>query len=57
MIKRIHVTYHLDLDAGADSSKIDRAYALHAERCPVYRSLHPQIDITTALQTSEIESG
>ena len=57
MIKRIHVTYHLELDAGADSSKIDRAYALHAERCPVYRSLHPQIDITTALQTSEIESG
>jgi len=48
IIKRIHVVYHLSTPAG-DKEKVDRAYALHAENCPVYRSIRAAIDITTEL--------
>ena len=49
VIKRIHVRYRLEVDADADSEAIDRAMKTHPRSCPVYRSVHPQIDITTSL--------
>ncbi|MFQ5669104.1 MAG: OsmC family protein [Acidobacteriota bacterium] len=49
VIKRIHVAYQLQVDAEADRQAIDRVLRVHAEHCPVYRSLHPQIEITTSL--------
>jgi uncharacterized OsmC-like protein len=52
VIKRIHVTYHLSSSA-ADKEKVLRAYDVHAEKCPVYRSLHPQITITTEMDWVE----
>jgi hypothetical protein len=53
VIKRIHVQYTLRVDPGADRAKIDRAFARHMERCPVYRSVGGCIDVTTALDVVE----
>jgi uncharacterized OsmC-like protein len=52
VIKRIHVVYHLTTLA-EDREKVDRAYGLHAAKCPVYRSLTPGIAITTELDWRE----
>jgi uncharacterized OsmC-like protein len=52
IIKRIHVHYLL---RGVDDpdeetrAKIDRVHALHADFCPVARSIGGSIDITTDL--------
>lgn len=48
VIRRIHVVYRLATPAD-DREKVDRAYAVHAEHCPVYRSLRAAIEITTEL--------
>ena len=55
VLKRIHVTYHLQVDDDADREVVDRALRVHADSCPVYRSLHPQIQISTALELSQRE--
>jgi uncharacterized OsmC-like protein len=47
------VVYHLSTPA-EDKEKVDRAYALHAENCPVYRSIGPAIAITTELDWREL---
>jgi uncharacterized OsmC-like protein len=54
VIKRIHVTYHLATPA-EDRDKVDRAYAIHAENCPVYRSISAAIAITTELDWHVLE--
>ena len=48
VIRQIHVKYNLKA-AGADEKAIQRAFALHPMRCPVYRTLHRCIEITTEL--------
>ncbi len=48
VIRHIHVKYLLQA-AGEDESAIARAFDLHPMRCPVYRTLHGCIDITTEL--------
>jgi len=53
IIKRIHVVYHLSAP-GEFKEKVLRAYAIHANKCPVYRSLSPGITITTELDWQEI---
>lgn len=50
MIKRIHVTYRLRADGDVDKEKVDRVLHVHANSCPVYRSIHPQIEVTTDLE-------
>jgi uncharacterized OsmC-like protein len=52
VLKRIHLTYTLAVESGADRAAIDRAMDSHPERCPVYRSIHPQIRITTSLEVA-----
>ena len=49
VIKRIHVIYHLKTDA-AHKETVERVFDFHADFCPVYRSIHTSIDITTELQ-------
>lgn len=49
MLRRIAVTYRLVVQPGTDRDAVDRVLRVHASSCPVYRSLHPQIAITTAL--------
>lgn len=59
MVKRIHVTYHLVVDEAviADQAKraaIDRVLAVHAERCPVARTIGGCVDITTSLELTTV---
>ena len=50
ILKRIHVVLTLK-DAAADKQDAaERAHAVFKEKCPVYRSLHRAIDITTELK-------
>jgi uncharacterized OsmC-like protein len=53
VIKRIYVLYHLQTPR-EDKEKVDRAYAIHAENCPVYRSIHKAIEVTTGLDWREL---
>ncbi len=48
VIRQIHVKYLLQA-ADQDAEKIQRALDLHPMRCPVYRTLHNSIEITTEL--------
>lgn len=48
MIKRIHVTYYLKTAAENRETAV-RAHDLHADYCPVARSIRGCIDITTEL--------
>ena len=50
MIRRIHVTYRLQAEPDVDRELLDRVLRVHQDACPVYRSLHPQITITTGLE-------
>ncbi len=46
VIRRIHVIYRLK--AGEEQREtVERVHGVHASRCPVYRTLHRCIDITT----------
>ena len=49
VVRRIHVKYLLQA-AGADAEALGRAHDMHAMRCPVYRTLHQCIEITTELE-------
>ena len=48
VIRRIHVKLHLKAEE-AQREVAERVHGFFAASCPVYRSLHPQIDITTEL--------
>ena len=46
VIRRIHVRYHLK--AGEEHREtVDRVHGFHRDKCPVYKSIHASIDITT----------
>ena len=46
VVKRVHVTYRLK--AGEEHREtVQRVHDMHANKCPVYRSIHTSIDITT----------
>jgi uncharacterized OsmC-like protein len=50
VLRRIHVVFTL---RGVAVEKVDaaqRAHQVFKERCPVYRSIHRAIDITTELR-------
>jgi uncharacterized OsmC-like protein len=49
VVKRIAVTYTGLEVADDEREKVDRVLAVHAEGCPVARSLKGSIEITTAL--------
>jgi uncharacterized OsmC-like protein len=49
VIRRIHVTYRLAAPA-AVREVVERVHAVHTMSCPIYRSLHTAIDITTEVQ-------
>ncbi len=49
VVKRIHVTYTgLQVDE-QDAEKVERVLAVHADGCPVARSIKGAIEITTRL--------
>jgi uncharacterized OsmC-like protein len=49
VVKRIRVAYELRNEDG-DRRTIERVHAAHKEACPIYRSIHEAIDITTRLE-------
>ena len=53
VIRRIHVLYHIQAPADA-KAVIERVHEIHADHCPVYKSLHKAIEITTSYQSSPI---
>ncbi len=55
VIRRIHVVYHINAPAEARET-IERVHRIHAGHCPVYRSLHKAIEITTEYQLQEESS-
>jgi len=46
VIKRIHVAYALSTP-DAPAEVVERVHAIHKDGCPVYRSIHRAIEITT----------
>ncbi|HEX2028417.1 MAG TPA: OsmC family protein [Nitriliruptorales bacterium] len=54
VVRRIHVAYRLEVDADTDRAAVERVYGLHQERCPVARSIHPQIEVSTSLELVEV---
>jgi uncharacterized OsmC-like protein len=49
VIRRIHVA--MQLVAAEDSrGMVDRVHALYAMRCPLYRTLHNAIELTSSYQ-------
>jgi uncharacterized OsmC-like protein len=49
VIRRIHVHYELSA-GGADPEIVERVHSLHADRCPVARSIRDSIDISTSYE-------
>jgi uncharacterized OsmC-like protein len=54
VIRRIHVVYHLSTSPD-EKERVFQLHAMHAEKCPVYRSLTPGIAITTELDWHDTE--
>ncbi len=54
MIRRIQVTYHLKIDP-AHRDAAERVHGIHADYCPVARSIGGCIDITTSLEMEDVE--
>jgi uncharacterized OsmC-like protein len=53
VIKRIHVTYHLKLDP-EKRQVAERAHGIHAEFCPVARTLRGCVEISTSLEMENL---
>ncbi len=52
VIKRVHVVYTLKLDP-AQRETAERVHAMHADRCPVYKTVSGCIDVTTELRMED----
>lgn len=48
VLKRIHVKMLLEAEP-AQRETAERVHGLYAQSCPIYRSIHPQIAVTTEL--------
>lgn len=53
VVRRIHVTYQLRLSA-EQRAAAERAHRVHAERCPVYRTIRHCVETTTSLQMEDL---
>ncbi len=53
VIRRIHVEYTLKLDQ-TKQEVAERAHDLHAEYCPVARTIRDCVDISTSLEFVEL---
>ncbi len=53
VIRRIHADYHLKL-APADRETAERVHAMHADFCPIARSVKGCIEVTTALHMEDV---
>ena len=53
VVRRMHVRYQLRLQP-AQHAAAERAYNVHADNCPVYRTIRGCVDITTSLEMEDI---
>ncbi|MDQ4144211.1 MAG: hypothetical protein M3198_10805 [Actinomycetota bacterium] len=53
IIKRLHVTHRLRVEADADREALQRAHDGHVAKCPVAQSIGGCIDISTELELIE----
>ena len=44
MLRRIHVKFTLET---SEREAAERIHGIFAQACPIYRSIHPQIAVTT----------
>jgi len=49
IVKHIHVDYELQGVDPEQHETVERVLGFHAEKCPVARSISPQIGITTSV--------
>ena len=49
VVKRIHVEYRLSGVDPGQRETVERVLGFHADKCPVARSISPQIAITTSV--------
>ena len=56
VVRRIHVTYRLRLQP-AQRAAAERVLAVHADRCPVYRTIRNCVDITTSLEMEDLNGA
>ena len=55
VVRRIHVSYYLRLHP-KQRAAAERAHTVHADGCPVYRTIRGCVDITTSLDLEDIAS-
>ena len=55
VVRRIHVTYRLRLRR-EQRAAAERAHTIHADNCPVYRTIRGCVDITTSLEMEDIST-
>jgi uncharacterized OsmC-like protein len=48
VIRRIHVSMHLVAPEGA-TEKVERVHSIYAMNCPLYRTLHNAIQLTSSV--------
>lgn len=53
VIRRIHVTYQLKLDPQKREAA-ERAHKVHAEFCPVARTIRDCVEVTTSLEMVDL---
>lgn len=56
VVRRIHVTYTLRLQADQREAA-QRAHGVHADSCPVYRTIRDCVAVTTSLEMEEVASA
>jgi uncharacterized OsmC-like protein len=49
VVKRIHVEYQLSEVDPSQRETVERVLSFHADKCPIARSISPQIAITTSV--------
>ena len=54
VLKRIHVVFSLKEVAADKVDAAERAHEVFKPKCPIYRSLHRAIDITSELRPSSL---
>lgn len=53
VVRRIYVTYQLRLRP-EQRAAAERAHKVHADNCPIYRTISGCVDITTSLELEDI---
>ena len=53
IVRRIHVTYRLRLKPG-ERGTAERVHRIHADSCPVARSIKGCVQITTSLEMENL---